>query len=117
MRLLPLILLLTALPSVASDTAPAITLVVCAPGYPGNTEQAQPVMDDLAAQLARGAGWEAGRLGAVYHRKLEAGVERLSRDDAAVVLVPLPFFLEYREELGLDHTENFIIFECAFITV
>jgi hypothetical protein len=76
------------------SAAERITLVACAPGYPGNTEQAQPTMDDLAAAIGNG-------MGAIYHRDLDAGLERLSREDAAVALVPLPFYLRYREELGL----------------
>jgi hypothetical protein len=76
------------------SAAERITLVACAPGYPGNTEQAQPTMDDLAAAIGNG-------MGAIYHRDLDAGLERLSKEDAAVALVPLPFYLRYRNELGL----------------
>ena len=32
----------------AADALAPLTLVLCAPGYPGNTEDAQPTMDRLA---------------------------------------------------------------------
>ncbi|MCP3979428.1 MAG: phosphate/phosphite/phosphonate ABC transporter substrate-binding protein [bacterium] len=84
-----------------SGGEPALTLVACAPGYPGNTEQAQPTMDEFARGVARASGWSEGRLSAVYHEKLEPGLSRLERDDAAVALVPLPFYFEFHERLGL----------------
>jgi hypothetical protein len=77
-------------------------LVACAPGYPGNTEQAQPTMDGFAAALTQRSGWEAGRLSAVYHEKEEAGLAALAASRAALAMVPLPFYLEHREELGLE---------------
>jgi hypothetical protein len=88
-----LLLCLLLFGSVAVASPEQLTLVACAPGYPGNTEQAQPTMDELAAAL--------GLAGAVYHRDLEAGLARLSLDDAAVAMVPLPFYLRYRGKLDL----------------
>jgi hypothetical protein len=78
-----------------------ITIVACAPGYPGDTEQAQPTMDDLAALLGKAMELEPDRMSAVYHSDLTAGLARLAQTDAAVALVPLPFFLRYREQLKL----------------
>lgn len=79
----------------------AATLVVCAPGYPGSTKEAQPAMDAFAAATGDAAGWPKGELTAVYFETETAGVERLSRDDAALALVPLPFYLRHREALRL----------------
>src|SRR6059036_784782 len=45
--------------------AGARTLVVCAPGYPGTTEEAQPTMDAFARAAEAAAGWPAGSLHAV----------------------------------------------------
>lgn len=78
------------------------TIVACAPGYPGDTEQAQPTMDEFARAVARAGGWREGRFAAIYHERLEAGLARLAQPDAAVALVPLPFYLEFRERLSLD---------------
>lgn len=78
-----------------------VTLVVCAPGYPGSTAEAQPAMDALAAAVAAAAGWQPGELRAVYHEAEEAGLVRLAQPDAAVTLVPLPFWLKHRAALGL----------------
>ncbi len=88
-----ILLCMTLFCSAAAASAGQTALVACAPGYPGDTEQAQPTMDELAKAL--------GLASAVYHRDLDAGLERLSQEDAAVALVPLPFYLRYRKELDL----------------
>ncbi len=80
---------------------PPVTLVVCAPGYPGSTAEAQPAMDAFAAAVAAAAGWQPGELTAVYHETEQAGLARLAAPDAALALVPLPFWLQHREALGL----------------
>ena len=82
----------------ASDPA---TLVACAPGYPGSTEQAQPTMDEFSAHTARVSGWGEAALGAVYYNDLEEGLARLEQPDVALALVPLPFYLEYVDRLAL----------------
>ncbi|HXI04285.1 MAG TPA: hypothetical protein VNI57_14030 [Candidatus Saccharimonadales bacterium] len=83
-------------PSRAPSTA---TIVVCAPGYPGGTEQAQPAMDAFAAAAASAAGWNAGALRAVYDETEDKGLSRLSEKDAAFALVTLPFFLAHGDAL------------------
>lgn len=80
------------------------TLVVCAPGFPGNTAEAQPTMDELAGALARGAGWAGGRIAAAYYPDLASGLEALGREHAALALVPLAFYLEHRRQLDLRAT-------------
>ena len=76
-------------------------MVACAPGYPGSTAEAQPSMDAFAAALARAAGWAPDALGAIYESSEKDGLERLARPDAAVALVPLPFFLKHGRALKL----------------
>ncbi|HEY5675858.1 MAG TPA: hypothetical protein VIR81_03690, partial [Myxococcales bacterium] len=76
----------------------ALTLVVCAPGYPGSRQEAQPTMDALAQALSRESGIEVR---AVYEETEAAGLERLSRKDAALLLSPLPFWFVHRAELKL----------------
>src|SRR5512137_188895 len=73
--------------------AAGTTLVVCAPGYPGSTEEAQPAMDAFAAAAGAAAAWPSGDLQAVYFETEAGGIERLAREDAGLALVPLPFFL------------------------
>ena len=87
-------------PEAATQPGPW-TLVVCAPGYPGSTAEAQPAMDALAAATAAGAGWKPADLRAIYFENEEAGLERLAASDAAVALAPLPFWLQHRESLRL----------------
>jgi hypothetical protein len=77
------------------------TIVLCAPGFPGDTRQAQPTMDAFARAAAGAAGMTAGSLGAVYHEAEQPGVDRLKQDDAVAALVPLPFFLKHAAALKL----------------
>lgn len=94
-----LVALMTAMGADATDRR---VMVVCAPGYPGDTEQAQPTMDAFAERAAGGAGWTPGSLGAGYFETVEGGIERMGQPDAALALVPLAFLVEFGEELGLE---------------
>ena len=76
-------------------------LVVCAPGYPGSTLEAQPAMDALAEAVAAAAGWKEGELAAVYYETEKAGLARLAEPDATLALVPLTFWLKHRDTLKL----------------
>ncbi len=78
-----------------------MTFVACAPGYPGSTAEAQPVMDAFAAALAEATGWGPGSVRAEYHEDEGRGLERLARADAGFALVPLPFFLKHEVPLKL----------------
>jgi len=89
-----------ALPSAAAAAARK-TLVVCAPGFPGNTEQAKPSMEAFAKEAASAAGWPAGSLEAIYYETEQGGLARLAGGDAALALVPLPFFIKHARELAL----------------
>ena len=82
--------------------APVATLVLCAPGYPGSTEEAQPAMDALAAAVVAAAGWNAGELKAVYFETERAGLDRIASSDTALVLAPLPFWRQHRAALKLE---------------
>lgn len=101
----PLPAILTALLALApAAPAPqkAVALVACAPGYPGSTAEAQPTLDALSAALADAAGWPRESLQAVYHQAEKAGLDRLGQPDAALAMVPLPFFLKHGERLRLE---------------
>jgi ABC-type phosphate/phosphonate transport system substrate-binding protein len=76
----------------------ALTLVVCAPGYPGSKAEAQPTMDALAQALSKGSGIEVR---AVYEETEAGGIERLKAKDAALLLSPLPFWYVHRAGLKL----------------
>ncbi len=101
-RLLPALLLLLPafLPGPALASPPRL-LVVCSPGSPGTTLQAQPTMDAFAAAAARAAGWPEGGLGAAYFETAEAGLARLAQPDAVMALVPPAFLARYGKEMGL----------------
>lgn len=78
----------------AAPTSPAI--VVCAPGQPGSTEEAQPTMDVLAKAVSSKSG---GAFTAIYDPNDSAGAKRLA--ESGLGIVTLPFYLEHVRELGL----------------
>ena len=98
----PLLLVLACLGMAAAGAPVKRVLVVCSPGSPGDTQQAQPTMDAFASAIENAARLAAGSLGAVYHESTEGGLPRLKQPDATLALVPLPFLLRYGEELRLN---------------
>lgn len=78
------------------------TLVVCAPGYPGDTGEAQPTMDAFARLAEKAAGWKKGTLQAAYYATESEGQARLREGDAVLALVTTPFFHKYRKEARLE---------------
>lgn len=82
-------------------TAAAVTLVFCAPGYPGETGDAQPYVDQFAQAVAAAAGWPRGSLTAVYDPSESSGLARLERPEAGLAFVPYPFFVAHAEKLHL----------------
>ncbi len=99
-----LIWLATALvcPGLGLAAVGPVTLVVCAPGYPGSTVEAQPAMNAFASAAARAAGWETGELEAVYYETEQGALGRLAKPAAAFLLAPLPFFLQHRAAYELE---------------
>ena len=81
--------------------AAAVTLVFCAPGYPGDTSDAQPTLDQFAQKVAAAAGWPKGSLAAVYDPTESGGLTRLASADAALAFVPYPFFVAHAQALHL----------------
>jgi hypothetical protein len=78
-----------------------LAMVVCAPGYPGSTAEAQPAMDGLAAAVTVAAGWGSNALEASYFETEDGGVARIESSNVGLTLVTLPFFLEHRAALDL----------------
>lgn len=83
-------------------SAADLTMVVCAPGYPGSTAEAQPAMEGFATAVSAAVGWEADAFGAEYFETEDGGVSRLAAQDAGLGLVTLPFFLEHSDALDLQ---------------
>ncbi|HTY94201.1 MAG TPA: hypothetical protein VMC02_09950 [Steroidobacteraceae bacterium] len=75
--------------------AAASLLVFCAPGYPGTSGDAQPLVAQFATALGAAAGWPAGSLEAVYDASEKSDLERLAAADAALAFVPYPFFVQH----------------------
>ena len=72
-------------------------IVVCSPGSPGSTDEAQPRMDAFASALGSKIG--SGGITAVYDPSDAGGVKRF--ESAAIGIVSLPFFLSHEKDLGL----------------
>lgn len=85
----------------AAAPAAHVALVACAPGYPGTTAEAQGAMNELASVLADTAHWDTGSTSAVYFPKEAEGLKRIEQPDAAIALVPLPFYMAHHQGLGL----------------
>src|SRR5258708_30398052 len=79
----------------------AAIVVVCAPGAPGSTGEAQPAMDALARSVAKAAHLPAGSMGAVYEQTEAGCLRRLAEKDAALLLATLPFYLAHEQQLRL----------------
>jgi hypothetical protein len=81
--------------------AAASLLVFCAPGYPGTSGDAQPLVDEFATTLGAAAGWPAGTLTAVYDASESSDLTRLAAPEAALAFVPYPFFVQHGSALHL----------------
>ena len=81
--------------------AAASLLVFCAPGYPGTSGDAQPLVDEFAATLGAAAGWPAGALTAVYDASEPSDLTRLAAPEAGLAFVPYPFFVQHGAQLHL----------------
>lgn len=97
-----LVLAASLLGGAAHAAAPGpITIVACAPGYPGSTAEAEPGMRAFASAVAASAGWPAGSVAAVYESTEQGGLARLRDPKVAVALVPLPFLVQHGAALKL----------------
>ena len=80
----------------------AVLLVFSAPGYPGSSADAQPMVDDFAAAAAAAAHWSAGSLTAVYDATEPGSLAKLSTPDAALAFMPWPFYVQHAAQLHLS---------------
>jgi hypothetical protein len=78
-----------------------LTLIFCAPGYPGGAGDAQPVLDAFTAAAAQAAQWPSGSLVASYEATEAGGLAKLENPDAALAFVTFPFFVEHVAALKL----------------
>ena len=77
-------------PARAAATEPPVTVVACAPGYPGTTAEAQPSMDAFASALARVAGWSPGQVVADLRADREGGAHPDSAGGGGAGAAALP---------------------------
>jgi ABC-type amino acid transport substrate-binding protein len=84
-----------------SAAAALATLVFCAPGYPGDASDAQPLLDQFANAVVAASGLSKGSLAAVYDPTEEGGLRKLADSGAALAFVPYPFYLKHADQLHL----------------
>jgi hypothetical protein len=85
----------------STGLAADLTMVVCAPGYPGSTAEARSAMEGFAAAVTTSLSWDGDAFGAEYFETEDAGVARFAASDVGLGLVTLPFFLEHSKTLDL----------------
>lgn len=81
--------------------AAASLLVFCAPGYPGASGDAQPLVDEFAATLGAAARLPTGSLTAVYDASEKSDLARLAAPEASLAFVPYPFFVQHGAALHM----------------
>jgi hypothetical protein len=81
--------------------AAASLLVFCAPGYPGTSADAQPLVGEFAAAVTAAAGWPAGSLTAVYDASDKSDLTRLAAPEAGLAFVPYPFYVQHGAQLHM----------------
>jgi hypothetical protein len=86
----------------AAENRPPRLIVLCAPGYPGSTAQAQPTMDAFAKGVARAAKHPESAFAARYFESEAGGLAALASPDAVLAIVTLPFYFEHGKALGLS---------------
>jgi hypothetical protein len=84
-----------------SAAAALATLVFCAPGYPGDASDAQPLLDQFAAAVVAASGLAKGSVAAVYDPTEEGGLAKLGAPGAALAFVPYPFYVKHAARLHL----------------
>jgi len=97
-KLLPVMLLALALYPFRCFSADA-RMLVCAPGYPGSTAEAQPAMDAFAGAIPAAGG---PKLSISYFQQESEALEALRSPEVHFVMTTLPFFLSNRERFGLE---------------
>lgn len=92
-----LLLFLLALPASADSH-----VLFWAPGYPGDTEQAQETMDRFAATLSQTLGKREGDISVVYHSDVEGGLKEFEAGTVDLAMVSAPVYFEYGERFLLS---------------
>src|ERR1700727_3979073 len=82
-------------------SAAMATLVFCAPGYPGGSDDAQPFVNQFAKAAAASAGWKSDSLAAAYDPTEQGGLTKLGDKDSVLAFVPYAFYVQHAAALHL----------------
>ena len=78
-----------------SASATSARVLLCFPGGPGSTEQAQPIVDEFLGHLASLTGWDD--VNGTYINNMRDCRATMKAHPASVVMVPLDLFLAERK--------------------
>lgn len=78
-----------------------LTVMICQVGGPGDTAQAQPIVDKFLRQLEQAGGWQAQTLKGEYHNRLEDCQRSYQQHKPALVALDLPTYLGQRKDWQL----------------
>ncbi len=84
----------------AAEASATTKVLLCFPGGPGSTADAQPIVDRFLAKVSTLAGW-SGAAGA-YHNHLGKCATQFAADKPSVVIVPLHLYLAKRAAWNLS---------------
>jgi ABC-type phosphate/phosphonate transport system substrate-binding protein len=76
-------------------------LLLCLPGFPGTTAQAQPYVDKVMRYLEGKLGWEAGSMKGVYLPDGSEGAARLASDKPGLALIGPSVYASLHKKHGM----------------
>lgn len=76
-------------------------VMVFYPGAPGSPEEAQSIMSEFGAYLAKAAGLPAGALKVVYENDLATGLADIEKNKPGFAIVGLPVYLGHAAKLKM----------------
>jgi hypothetical protein len=94
-----------AIATAAIVAAPALAgekeMLLCLPGFPGTSSQAQPYVDRMLRHLEGELGWPADSMSGLYVPGEAEGAERLAQSSAGIALVGPSLFAAHHSQLKM----------------
>jgi len=90
--------LVASLPSLAGEK----DMLLCLPGFPGTSAQAQPYIDKMLRHLEGKLGWEAGSMSGAYLSDGPKAVARLKSDKPGLALVDPSVYAGHHKSMGMQ---------------
>lgn len=81
--------------------AESVSIVICYPGAPGTTEQAEKVMAAFSRTLEQVSGLPGGKVRCVFYPEAKPALEFIEKERPVLGIFSLPFYLRYKSDLAL----------------